>query len=225
MTPVNLAVDSLASSPPPTTMALIEAMSERPLVYRDAATKIGLTSAEYVDFRTRVEDGRASYGVLPHHLDAMAGRHRSGQVYALRNVEVPAATMGWKVTLADGATVWVPQRCGNLSMVRAPRRVAAVPRKPFANTPAYGYHPAPTPVVFTPPVGSGNSVPVPAPVAAPAAPAPIVAKGSALPFLGLLFPAIAGLLHGGGHTAYTAPAATIVPPCSMGSNEYGGCQK
>jgi hypothetical protein len=211
---VNLYVDRMATNPPVRIADVYQASDSA--IYKRAARDIGLTPAEYRDFREALLDGRVVYVRLPRHIDAMAGLRR--HIYVLRNVVVPAGEMGWKVALADGVQVYIPHSCGNLSVVH--ERHVALHKKatPFHN------------VVYTypPPLPIPASVPPPEPVTFAPPPAPPVAASvpshvNGLPFLGLLFPALASLPGGGGnHPVASAPE---VPPCSAGSNTMGVCRQ
>jgi hypothetical protein len=223
--PVNLYVDRMSPVQPVRVADVYSVTQDRASSYTEAAAKIGLTSREYAEFRQALIDGGTLYVVLPRHIDAMAGVHRGGRVYALKNVVVPSGTMGWQVNLADGTTVLIPRVCGNLSMnhsraiahharpivvARQPKTVRAV--KYVAPKPAVVA--AATPVTFDTPQTA-------APVAAPIA-VPLAAHTSALPFFGLLAPIAASFGGGGGgsHSSTFTPAA---PPCSAGSNSTGVC--
>jgi hypothetical protein len=236
--PVNLYVDRMSPVQPVRVADVYSVTHDRASSYTEAASKIGLTTREYAEFRQALTDGGAIYVVLPRHIDAMAGVHRrNGQVYALHNVVVPSGTMGWQVNLADGTAVLIPRVCGNLSMnhsraivhrpaavvaqrkqPRGVRGVAYVAPKPAAQKPAVVA--AATPVTFEAPA-------VVAPVSAPVAAVLAAGHGaSGLPFLGLLAPIAASLSGGGGgggggnHSSTFTPAA---PPCSLGSNATGVC--
>ncbi len=217
--PVNLYVDRMSPVQPVRVADIYAVTQDRAAAYTEAAAKIGLTTREYAEFRDALSAGGAVYVRLPRHIDAMAGVHRNGKVYALRNVVVPSGTMGWQVQLADGTVVIIPRACGNLSMnhghpiARRPRPVAvrAQPKKP-----------RPAAVVAAEPIATPN-VPVTfdaPPVVAAAVPLG-VAHRSLLPFAALLYP-IAASLAGGGGSRTDAP---VVAPCSAGSNAAGVCQR
>jgi len=233
MPTVNLYLDRMNPVEPVRVADVYAATQDRASSYTAAAAKIGLTMREYTEFREALLDGGAIYVRLPQRIDAMAGVHRNGHVYALRNVVVPAGTMGWTVNLADGTQVIVPQICSNLSMNRS-RRIAhiASPHKQQAKRVASARYVRvepivvhETPVIFTAPaivapasVGGGDSVYA---GTAPAA-APVVSAGrSALPFLGLLAPAVAAFTNHGG-SASSIPVT--IAPCSAGSNSMGVCR-
>ena len=224
--PVNLYVDRLAYTSPTSQHEVWNDTNDQAAVYRSAAKKIGMTPSEYQQFRQALMEGRAVYVKLPRVIGSMAGRHRNGQAYALKNVRVPENTMGWEVDLADGASVYVPRICGNLSMTRNhPRKIAMAPRPSLPKARRFAAAPVPppqaavaeTPVTFVPP---------PAAVVAAAAAAPVaVAAAShaglfalAAPLVGFLFP------HGGSNTT---PGTTPItaPPCSLGSNSTGVCSR
>src|SRR5580704_17119640 len=114
---VNLYVDHMMARPPASAEEVWAATKEHPREFELAAAKIGLTPAEYREFRNALLDGKAVYVTLPHHVDAMAGNKR-GTVYAVHNAYIPGQVMGWRVSLPDGAVVYIPQTCGNLSMSR-----------------------------------------------------------------------------------------------------------
>ncbi|MGD0473747.1 MAG: hypothetical protein ABSB70_11095 [Candidatus Velthaea sp.] len=234
--PVNLYVDRMSPVEPVRVADVYAVTHDRASAYSEAASKIGLTTREYAEFRQALTDGGAVYVVLPRHIDAMAGVHRSGHVYALRNVVVPSGTMGWQVNLADGTTVLIPRVCGNLSMNHS-RAIAARPRVVAQRTQpkavrAVAYV-APKPTVKPAVVAAAPVTPVTfeapqtvAPVAAaPVAAVAAVGHASFIPFVGLLAPIVASFSGGGGgggstHSATFTPAA---PPCAAGSNATGIC--
>jgi hypothetical protein len=194
------------------------ATQQHPRLYARAAKAIGLSDAEYQEFRRMLLGGSTVRVALPKRLDAMSGVHR-GYVYAVHNAIIRATRDGWpagyRVRLADGAEVYVPDLCGNIS-VRRPPRVAYVP--PLARTHAHY-----TMAVATAPIDRAVSVSAPdvpeAPVIAEAVPARVAPTCAwwcfALPVLAVI-PAI---IHGGQST----PAP--VPPCSAGSNAAFACEK
>ncbi len=206
---VNLYADRMMTTPPNSMYDVWGATSSHAAEYREAASLIGLSPAEYQEFRKDLLDGHATYIVLPRHIDAMAGMH-GHEVYALRNVDVPAGERGWQVTLNDGTLVYVPNKCGNLSMNRA--RVAATPH--FRAIAAYQVaKPAPLiPVPAPPPV---TQVSFDAPAAVTDAPLSLpVSHISPWGFVPVLGGIITGVSGGG---------SPPVPPCSQGSNSMGFC--
>ncbi len=230
--PVNLYVDRMSPVQPVRVADVYAVTQDRSSAYSEAAEKIGLTTREYAEFRQALTAGGAVYVRLPRHIDAMAGvHHRNGHVYALRNVVVPSGTMGWQVNLADGTTVLIPRICGNLSMNHG-RAIAHRPRVVAFHAPAVvrtqpkavraATYVAAVPVAVADTPVTFDTPPTVAPVAAfvPA----VVAGGhtAALPFLGLLFPAIGSIV---GNHSFTPPATPVVAPCSSGSNEVGVCHE
>lgn len=217
---VNLYVDHLMAPPPVSADEVWNATRVHAKLYNDAAKRIGLSAKEYDEFRGALLDGKAVYVKLPRRVDEMAGARR-GHVYAIRNAVMTSSVMGWRVSLADGAIVYVPQICGNLSLLR-PAVVAKLPAKhvPKHATfhPAIAHVPKEQVVTFAPPAGE---VPVQVPVVPQAAPAVAVAVpaaghgGSAFFFL---IPALIGGVIGGSHSS-----PTKAPPCSNGSNSLGIC--
>jgi hypothetical protein len=208
---VNLYVDHLMASPPSSAEEVWNATKEHPRAFKEAARKIGLTPAEYQEFRNDLLDGKAVYVRLPAHMDAMAG-DRNGSIYAVKNAYMPHPVMGWKVSLSTGAVVYVPQTCGNLAMSRF-----AV--KPAKHVPVVYHHytppaPTPAPVVV-------NVEPTPVAYVPPPAPPPVAAAAVTPPNYGWLWgiPVLGGLIY-----VVTQPHSTP-PPCSQGSNEYNVCSK
>jgi hypothetical protein len=216
---VNLYVDHLMSTSPSSAEEVWNATREHPKLFAAAADRIGLTPAEYKEFRTQLLDGKAVYVQLPRRLDAMSGSHH-GSVYAVKNAYMNKSIMGWRVALADGNVVYVPQICGNISLLRH-AAVAAVPHKRKYVAHTY-YHPTYTPTVATQPVEV--TPPATAPLETPATVAQAVPAAASSHPGGLLWlipaavgGAIAGFSHGGG--------GSTVPPCSQGSNAAFACQK
>jgi hypothetical protein len=219
---VNMYVDHLMSPSPTTAEEVWNATRVHSKLFSDAAARIGLTPSEYKEFRGALLDGKAVYVKLPRRVDAMSGDRR-GSVYAVKDAVMTSDVMGWRVTLADGNVVYVPQACGNISLLRH-AAIAVVPHhkviavvhhkaryvQAIATTPV-----APTPVVVVPP----ETPPVePAPVAAQVIPAAAGSHGSGfLYFIPVAVGGIvAGLVHGN-----TSPA----PPCNHGSNALNVCSK
>jgi hypothetical protein len=122
-----------------------------------------------------------------------------GRVHVIKDVQIPANTKGWAVYL-DGVTVYMPAKCGNLSVLHTPtKRVAAVkaataPAPPVAEAPP----PAAPPPEAAPPVAFAPAeFPTPTPLSAIPPPPPV--HHSILSFLPLL--AIIPLALIGAHTA------------------------
>lgn len=223
---VNMYVDHLMATPPASAEEVWNASRVHAKLFSDAAHRIGLSSAEYDEFRGALLDGKAVYVRLPRRVDAMSGSRR-GSVYAVRNAVMTSSTMGWRVTLADGAMVYVPQVCGNISLLRSLHVAKAPVRyRPVARTKYAPFHPAVAvvpkeqPVAMVAPV---QDVPVEVPLA-PATVAQVVpvatAAGNGFLFFipAVLGGAIAAISHGNNNSGSTPP-----PLCSNGSNSIGVC--
>jgi hypothetical protein len=220
---VNLYVDHLMPTSPSSAEEVWNATREHPKLFSDAADRIGLTPSEYKEFRTRLLDGKAVYVQLPRRLDAMSGA-RHGSVYAVKNAMMNKSIMGWRVALADGNVVYVPQICGNISLLRH-AAVAEVHHRRVAN--AY-YHPTYTPTVATQPVEVTPPAEQEAPIETPPTVAQAVPGVAAAHPSGLLYlipAAIGGAIAGIGHSSPPSNNAPNVPPCSAGSNAVFACQK
>jgi hypothetical protein len=222
---VNMYVDHLMPHSPQSAEEVWMATREHPKLFSDAANRIGLTPAEYREFRTRLLDGQAVYLQLPRRVDAMSGARR-GTAYAVKNAVMLQPIMGWRVALADGNVVYVPQICGNISLLRHAAVAEAVVPK-HRKHPAYvahTYYHAPTytpavaeqPVDMTPPVPVEQEAPVETP---PTVAQAIPAASSSHPIGGffLIPAAIAGAIAGFSHTS--------PPPCAAGSNADFACKK
>ncbi len=226
---VNMYVDHLMATPPASAEEVWNATRVHAKLFNDAAARIGMTSAEYQEFRTALLDGKSAYVRLPRKVDAMSGARR-GSVYAVRNAVMTQTVMGWRVPLNDGNIVYVPQVCGNISLLH-PAHIAAIPAK---RAPAVasakrrpGFHPAianvpkETPVSMEAPVAE---VPVEVPATAPtvASVVPAAANGNGFLFAipALLGGIIAGVTHG---SPTLTPTPSLPPACSHGSNMFGAC--
>jgi hypothetical protein len=220
---VNMYVDHLMATSPTSAEEVWNATREHPKLFSDAADRIGLTPAEYREFRTQLLDGKAVYLQLPRRVDAMSGA-RHGSVYAVKNAVMNKSIMGWRVQLADGNIVYVPQICGNISLLHH-TAVAVAPKKHRRIVAHTFYTPtvATQPVDVTPPVEQEAAVETPATVAQ-AVPAAASSHPSGLFYLipAAVGGAIAGFSHGGGSST---PPTPTVPPCTQGSNASFACQK
>jgi hypothetical protein len=219
----NLYVDHMLSSPATSSDDVLAATRDHSKLFADAAARIGLTPAEYREFKLDLLDGKAMYVRLPRRVDAMAGNRR-GSVYAVHNAVMSERVMGWRVALSDGNVVYVPQICGNISVVRHVG-IAAVPKpKVIAHkpvfVPAIGTV-AETPVIVTPPAAVPLAAP---PVAVAALPAAAVAPAAEHPpfFLFGIPAIIGGIVAGVSHPGGPTP---VVPPCTQGSNLQNACQR
>ena len=172
-------------------------------------------------FRDALLDGHATYVTLPRRLDAMAG-NRHGTVYVVRNAHLTTSVHGWRVALADGNVVYVPQACGNLSILHPP--IVAHAPVPVGRPIVYGHRapviattavvPPETPVAVLPPQPEAPG----AIAGAPVAPVAAGVRGPS-PLLFLIPAALAGIVAGVTHNS--TPSAA--PPCSAGSNATGAC--
>jgi hypothetical protein len=218
---VNLYVDHLMATSPASAEEVWNATREHSKLFSEAAERIGLTPSEYKEFRAQLLDGKAVYVVLPRRLDAMSGS-RHGSVYAVKNAYMNQSIMGWRVQLADGNQVYVPQICGNISLLHH-TAIAAAKHKTKYVAAAY-QQPKFTPTIATQPVDVTPPPEQPAPLEVPATVAqavPAAAASHPSAFLwaipAVIGGAIAGFSHGG-----STPGA---PPCSQGSNSSFACQK
>lgn len=180
-------------------------------IFEKAGEKLGLTPDEYARFETQLEAKRLTYVTLPRHLDAMSWSS-GGRVYVLRDVLIPANTKGWEIDLHEGRMVvalFVPARCGNLSIVRKtlPLIAQATPRPAVEAAATAAPAPAPAQVVALPPAPQATPAPYQS-VATTTGPAhhfnwwPL-----------LLVPIAAFFFHGSGSSPAinTAPASNIIP--------------
>lgn len=194
-------------------------------LFETAGMKLGLTPAQYAEFLSRIDQKQLTYVTIPRRLDAMSWSS-GGQVYVLRDVVVPADTMGWEVDLVQQHEVlalFVPARCGNLSILRKPLPVIAkAAPKPVAVLAAATAPPMPAVVV--------PQAPAPTPTAAPyesvAGSTPTVTHHFRL--WPLLLVPIVGFLasHGGGTTTLpTVGTGTqhLPPPTAPSPPPPTGC--
>ncbi|HEV3154382.1 MAG TPA: hypothetical protein VGZ02_11305 [Candidatus Baltobacteraceae bacterium] len=202
-------------------------VSRESALFRTAGVKLGLTPEEYARFAQRIASRQVSYVTIPRHVDAMSWAS-NGSVYVLHDVVLPENTRGWEIDLTERGQVvalFVPARCGNLSLLRKPlpalaqvppRTEAAVITPPPAPTAAPTAAPAP-PVAAAPAV---QLPPTPAPVAAPAqsvaSSTPATHRTGFLPLL--LIPLVAFLASHGGRSGNTPiPLIGGPPPGSPGA--------
>jgi hypothetical protein len=176
-------------------------VQQQQALFEEAGMQLGLTPAQFIAFEQRIENGQVAYVTIPRHLDAMSWR-TGNRVHVLRDVVIPAHTMGWEIDLAEGNQIlglFIPNKCGNLSLLRRPAvHIARVMTPRVQPTPfvlAAQYTPPPT----QPPTAAPAPAPTPLPYAAasmssqPASPARHV---RAWPLL-LLVPVIAMLVSHG----------------------------
>jgi hypothetical protein len=200
--------------------------------YAEAARKMGLSPAEIAELDRRIIAGQVARTLLPTRLDAMAGM-RHGRVYALRSVRVKEGEATFVIALGNGKLVYVPVKCGNLSLLRsAPPAVAH--RKPAVARPPVkvAVHPPPVerrPLTGVPPafVAAAVSQP-PSAILAPVAVAPV------MPIPPAALPAMPASQHPTGlflaawvanaiHTVTTGNPKSL-PPCDAGrTSDEGAC--
>jgi hypothetical protein len=220
---VNMYVDHMMDRPPASAEEVWNATKEHSQLFSDAAKRIGLTPSEYREFRNSLLDGKAVYVRLPRRVDAMSGDRR-GYVYAVHNAVMTQPVMGWRVQLADGNAVYVPQACGNISLLRH-AAIAAVPRTvayhkvPPVYTQAVASVPKETPVIMTPPEEVAPAVVTPPTVAAAV---PAAAHGN-FPYFAFIPLVLGGIVAAVSHPGNSTPPAP--PPCNLGSNTSGVCSK
>lgn len=185
-------------------------------LFEAAGTKLGLTPQEYAQFRSRIASRRLTYVTIPRHLDAMSWSS-GGRVYVLHDVVIPANTKGWEIDLQEaGQTValFIPARCGNLSIVRKPLpQLATAPARilPVQAPPAEVL--AASSVVIAVPAAPAAT---PAAYEAVAVSSPPVHHARLWPLLLIpLFALLAGH-HGGtpaiGTASFSSPPAAPTPP-------------
>lgn len=192
-------------------------------VLADAAQRLGVTSVEYRHFRQAVAAGDAHWVTVPRRLDAMSWRV-GRRVHVIRDVQIPAGTHGWQVDLDEGGrmvSLYMPARCGNLSLVVRPiRRVARLPKPLVA---AAVHQPAPPPVEAPAAVAPAPEAPAevavqPTPVPRIEAPIYRATRFSPLAIIPILFGfGHAGTGSGGNGTGYTTTTTTTTPGPGCGT--------
>jgi hypothetical protein len=194
-------------------------------LFRSAGAKLGLTPWQYTQFESRIASRDLHYVTIPRRLDAMSWA-AGGKVYVLRDVLIPAGTQGWEVDLEDhGQTIalFVPARCGNLSLVRRP--VVHLARAPLAVAPAKVIAaitppPLPAPVAQ---IAQGPTVILPdtqqaaPPYANLTTPAAAVHRAKLWPLLLLPILAFLGGSHGG------SIGTVLAPPTLQAPGQQPGC--
>ncbi len=211
---VNMHVDHLMATSPTSANEVWSATQQHPKLFSDAAARVGMTPKEYKEFRSSLLAGKAVYVKLPRRVDAMSGA-RHGSVYAVQNAVMTTPQMGWRVDLADGNAVYVPQVCANISFLHNGAQVAHVRHVPSRKN-GHPYVlskaivPKETPVTFddVPPV--------------PEAPATVA---NAVPVGGHSFPFLAFSPLGAIPFFHHDTPNTPTPPCTNGSNAIGVCSK
>ena len=193
------------------TTQLKSTVSAKTALLAQAGSKLGLSPAEFRAFRQAVADGKLTWVTVPRKLDAMTWSS-GGRVYVLKDVTIPAGTTGWEVDLpGNGASLalFMPARCGNLSIVRRPLPVIA--RRGAANNAvAYEKPAAPAPALEAPSPAAPEAAPEvqaqPAVIGAELPPSPKAARIGVLP---LIAGAILSVLGGGGGGL---PGVSAPPP-------------
>jgi hypothetical protein len=183
-------------------------------IMRRAAAAIGLTREQYDQFRLQLDVARPNWVTIPRHLDAMTWA-AYGQVHVLHDVIIPPNQKGAEVDLqAPGKNIalFLPAKCGNLSVIRTPvRHVANVVRNfPVPHVAAIA--PPPRPVAAIPP-------PAPAPVVAAAPPPAAIVPAAIHHSAGLwplaaLIPFIVGTSNST-HTVTPSVGTIVGPPGPM----------
>ncbi len=158
--------------------------------------------------------------MIPRRLDAMSWSS-GGHVYVVHDVLIPASTYGWEIDLQETdhiVALFVPARCGNLSLLRGP--LPAIAKAPVA-PPRVAVEAAAT----APPVQEAPAVSMPAtPAPTPAPYESVAASTPATHHLGwwplLIVPIVAMLVssHGAsGHPSLSIPPLSNGPPPSTPS--------
>jgi len=153
------------------TKQLRERVARNEGVLSAAGVRLGLTTAQYAQFRAAIDGSRLAWVTVPRHLDAMSWQG-AGRVYVIKDVVIPAGTHGWEVDLPAGRSVlalYMPATCGNLSILRKQAPVVAERPPTHVEALSVAPPPAPVPVETTPPAPVVAAVP---PVVAP----PVVAE-------------------------------------------------
>jgi hypothetical protein len=134
----DLSHDRIASTPLVKVSNVQQAVIGEKARYTQAARRIGLTPREFDEMERRTARGEIARTTLPVRLDAMAGMHRDGRIYAIHNVRVLPNQSAYVIALSDGKRVYVPVVCGNLSVLQGtpprPARIARVQASAHAST-------------------------------------------------------------------------------------------
>ncbi len=187
--------------------------SSQSTLLAEANARLGLSQSDFQHVREAVAHGRARYVEIPRHLDGMAGQYQ-GHAFAVHDVVIPAHIYGWEVDIDQPdalVRVFMPNRCGNLSYLRVPRRsiVAAAPI-PTPAPAVIAPFPAPAPAFVSPPAPAVT--PAPVAIAPVVSVAPVVHHLAFLPWLALGLLSVALLHHTpGGSTPIIAPVTVATP--------------
>lgn len=191
-------------------------VAQHSVLLASAAQRLGINAGEYGKFRQAVAHGDARWVTVPRHLDAMSWRtgHR---IHVIRDVMIPADTHGWQVDLDEGSRVvslYMPARCGNLSLVVRPiQRVARLPKPLVAaavNKPAPVAAPVAPPVEAAPPVETAPAEVAVQPTPVPRIEAPVYRATRFSPLA--IIPVLFGFGHGGGGGGGTTTTTTSNSP-------------
>ncbi len=174
---------------------------------RQAGMDLGLTPEQYEQFRLALDVGKPNWVTVPRHLDAMTWA-TGGKVHVLRDVIIPANQKGVEVDLHSGdkiISLFLPARCGNLSVIRRTvPHIAAIRNFPVPHVAAVTMPRPPqqdTVAIAAPP---------PAPIVEAANPPPIpVHHGINLLPLAAVLPF---LIHNGGNTNPPTGGTVVGPP-------------
>ncbi len=173
-----------------------------------AAKKMGLTPAEFREARKQFAFGSPAYVTIPRHLDYMSSAE-AGHVSVLHDVTIPADQHGWEVDIRESdrtLAIFVPNACGNLSLLVRPATKLAVAPAPKPDVLAERLRRAPDApalVAYNAPPAQIASLPnvdaIP-PAAAPSALPPEVVHhtGFLAPVLGAIGAVVLGSTLGGG---------------------------
>lgn len=194
-------------------------------LFETAASQLGLTPMEFLSLEGRIDRGAVTYVTIPRHLDAMSWR-TGDRVHVLHDVVIPANTMGWEVDLAESQSVlalFIPNKCGNLSLLRKPvvhvaRAVKVLPATIAVATPAPA--PASTPLPPPAPVVVAAAPPMQVPLSNYAASTGPVPSHHFRAWPLLLLPIVAMFVAHG----HSGPSAFAPPVTSAGSGPpAAGC--
>jgi hypothetical protein len=179
-----------------------------------AAKTIPLTQGEYDALDAELRDPKVlQYGLIPRHLDAMTSG--PAPFHALHNVTIPPKQYGWHLTYSHGVhrtDIYIPNACGNVSVVRSIEK--AQTRRARSPLPTPAYSPLAQPSELPP---TASPVPLASPQSTPAA-TPTPKKKT---FLARYWPVLAGIValcvtqtrignfrlcSFGGHGSHNSPA-------------------
>jgi hypothetical protein len=194
-------------------------------LFSTAGKRLGLNAAEYEQLRRRIASSHLAYGTIPSHLDAMTWS-RNGHVYVVRDVNIPPNTQGWTIELHETGQIvdlYIPNRCGNLSVVRKAVPVVGRSLRPAQPLAAATAVPSRDTALTPLPVAPPPALPAPVPTAGPFVrqfTAPVAAgthhANALLPILGLIAIGFLAGGHGGGTSAHPIGPPGIAPGPGLG---------